>query len=162
MQELTLEEAETIALSILKQIMEEKVWQCRTTPHTPSISSVAFICMPTYCLVFKQVTPNNVDIAKVAPKYHLYTTPLPRSKQSSRGCEETLPSFPISSITVVVCMRSRHLGADLVAMFVNVTMLKFHKGRAVLDRLIRSLAGSVIYVALRTLYCHKFCHAKLQ
>ncbi|XP_066358435.1 proteasome subunit alpha type-5-like isoform X2 [Miscanthus floridulus] len=41
--ELTLEEAETIALSILKQVMEEKV------------------------------TPNNVDIAKVAPKYHLYT-----------------------------------------------------------------------------------------
>ncbi|ONL93689.1 Proteasome subunit alpha type [Zea mays] len=41
--ELTLQEAETIALSILKQVMEEKV------------------------------TPNNVDIAKVAPKYHLYT-----------------------------------------------------------------------------------------
>uniref|UniRef100_A0A0A9D9F4 PSA5 n=1 Tax=Arundo donax TaxID=35708 RepID=A0A0A9D9F4_ARUDO len=43
MQELTLAEAETIALSILKQVMEEKV------------------------------TPNNVDIAKVAPNYHLYT-----------------------------------------------------------------------------------------
>ncbi|GJN04899.1 hypothetical protein EJB05_26627 [Eragrostis curvula] len=41
--ELTLQEAETIALSILKQVMEEKV------------------------------TPNNVDIAKVAPNYHLYT-----------------------------------------------------------------------------------------
>ncbi|XP_062227900.1 proteasome subunit alpha type-5-like [Phragmites australis] len=41
--ELTLAEAETIALSILKQVMEEKV------------------------------TPNNVDIAKVAPSYHLYT-----------------------------------------------------------------------------------------
>ncbi|KAF1878690.1 hypothetical protein Lal_00047361 [Lupinus albus] len=41
--ELTLQEAETIALSILKQVMEEKV------------------------------TPNNVDIAKVAPTYHLYT-----------------------------------------------------------------------------------------
>ncbi|KAK8618682.1 hypothetical protein V6N13_132665 [Hibiscus sabdariffa] len=41
--ELTLLEAETIALSILKQVMEEKV------------------------------TPNNVDIAKVAPTYHLYT-----------------------------------------------------------------------------------------
>jgi len=41
--DLTLQEAETIALSILKQVMEEKV------------------------------TPNNVDIAKVAPKYHLYT-----------------------------------------------------------------------------------------
>lgn len=29
-----------------------------------------------YVIVFprsKQVTPNNVDIAKVAPKYHLYT-----------------------------------------------------------------------------------------
>ncbi|RVX17061.1 Proteasome subunit alpha type-5 [Vitis vinifera] len=42
-QDLTLQEAETIALSILKQVMEEKV------------------------------TPNNVDIAKVAPTYHLYT-----------------------------------------------------------------------------------------
>ncbi|KAK9054770.1 hypothetical protein SSX86_025849 [Deinandra increscens subsp. villosa] len=41
--DLTLKEAETIALSILKQVMEEKV------------------------------TPNNVDIAKVAPTYHLYT-----------------------------------------------------------------------------------------
>ncbi|KAG8490518.1 hypothetical protein CXB51_016068 [Gossypium anomalum] len=41
--DLTLQEAETIALSILKQVMEEKV------------------------------TPNNVDIAKVAPTYHLYT-----------------------------------------------------------------------------------------
>ncbi|KAG6792194.1 hypothetical protein POTOM_001337 [Populus tomentosa] len=42
-QDLTLKEAEAIALSILKQVMEEKV------------------------------TPNNVDIAKVAPTYHLYT-----------------------------------------------------------------------------------------
>ncbi|KAL6890360.1 hypothetical protein ACP4OV_009123 [Aristida adscensionis] len=41
--ELSLQEAETIALSILKQVMEEKV------------------------------TPNNVDIARVAPGYHLYT-----------------------------------------------------------------------------------------
>ncbi|KAL2462393.1 Proteasome subunit alpha type-5-B [Forsythia ovata] len=41
--DLTLKEAETIALSILKQVMEEKV------------------------------TPNNVDIASVAPRYHLYT-----------------------------------------------------------------------------------------
>ncbi|KAL0354419.1 UNVERIFIED_CONTAM: Proteasome subunit alpha type-5 [Sesamum radiatum] len=41
--DLTLKEAETIALSILKQVMEEKV------------------------------TPNNVDIAKVAPTYHLYS-----------------------------------------------------------------------------------------
>ncbi|GMN59441.1 hypothetical protein TIFTF001_028534 [Ficus carica] len=41
--DLTLKEAEAIALSILKQVMEEKV------------------------------TPNNVDIAKVAPTYHLYT-----------------------------------------------------------------------------------------
>ncbi|KAL5998151.1 Proteasome subunit alpha type-5-A [Asimina triloba] len=41
--DLTLQEAETIALSILKQVMEEKV------------------------------TPNNVDIAKVATTYHLYS-----------------------------------------------------------------------------------------
>ncbi|GER28357.1 proteasome subunit alpha type [Striga asiatica] len=43
LKDLTLKEAETIALSILKQVMEEKV------------------------------TPNNVDIAKVSPRYHLYT-----------------------------------------------------------------------------------------
>ncbi|KAL0463768.1 UNVERIFIED_CONTAM: Proteasome subunit alpha type-5 [Sesamum latifolium] len=43
LKDLTLKEAETIALSILKQVMEEKV------------------------------TPNNVDIAKVSPTYHLYT-----------------------------------------------------------------------------------------
>ncbi|KAE8725856.1 Proteasome subunit alpha type-5 [Hibiscus syriacus] len=42
-QDLTLQEAETIALSILKHVMKEKV------------------------------TPNNVDIAKVAPTFHLYT-----------------------------------------------------------------------------------------
>eukprot|EP00252_Welwitschia_mirabilis_P000570 TRINITY_DN10543_c0_g1_i3.p1 TRINITY_DN10543_c0_g1~~TRINITY_DN10543_c0_g1_i3.p1 ORF type:complete len:135 (-),score=18.40 TRINITY_DN10543_c0_g1_i3:27-431(-) len=41
--EMTLEEAETLALTILKQVMEDKV------------------------------TPNNVDIASVAPTYHLYT-----------------------------------------------------------------------------------------
>ncbi|XP_048497020.1 proteasome subunit alpha type-5 isoform X2 [Beta vulgaris subsp. vulgaris] len=41
--DLTFQEAETIALSILKQVMEEKV------------------------------TPNNVDIAKVSPTYHLYS-----------------------------------------------------------------------------------------
>ncbi|KAK4789501.1 hypothetical protein SAY86_016805 [Trapa natans] len=41
--DLTLAEAETIALSILKQVMEEKV------------------------------TPSNVDIAKVAWAYHMYT-----------------------------------------------------------------------------------------
>jgi 20S proteasome subunit alpha 5 len=40
---MTLEEAETLALSTLKQVMEEKV------------------------------TSSNVDIAKVAPTYHLYT-----------------------------------------------------------------------------------------
>ncbi|KAF2300893.1 hypothetical protein GH714_018062 [Hevea brasiliensis] len=41
--DMTLQEAEAIALSILKQVMEEKV------------------------------TPNNVNIARVAPTYHLYT-----------------------------------------------------------------------------------------
>jgi 20S proteasome subunit alpha 5 len=40
---MTLEEAETLVLSTLKQVMEEKV------------------------------TSSNVDIAKVAPTYHLYT-----------------------------------------------------------------------------------------
>jgi 20S proteasome subunit alpha 5 len=40
---MTLADAEVLALSTLKQVMEEKV------------------------------TPTNVDIAKVAPAYHLYT-----------------------------------------------------------------------------------------
>lgn len=74
-QDLTLPEAETIALSILKQVMEEKVklyssfcmnnitWWCSNFDMTTLIDLL-------YCL---QVTPNNVDIAKVAPTYHLYT-----------------------------------------------------------------------------------------
>lgn len=41
--DLSLEEAEVLALSTLKQVMEEKV------------------------------TPTNVDIARIAPKWHLYT-----------------------------------------------------------------------------------------
>jgi 20S proteasome subunit alpha 5 len=69
MQELTLQEAETIALSILKQVMEEKVW------HDLFIlelhRAIHQIC--DRISRSKQVTPNNVDIAKVAPKYHLYT-----------------------------------------------------------------------------------------
>ncbi|MFQ6644715.1 hypothetical protein Gotur_019972, partial [Gossypium turneri] len=52
--DLTLQEAETIALSILKQVMEEKV-----KFHAKTFSF--------------EVTPNNVDIARVAPTYHLYT-----------------------------------------------------------------------------------------
>jgi len=70
MQELTLEEAETIALSILKQVMEEKVGHDRPL-HTQLCRTIH-----QYVILFsrsKQVTPNNVDIAKVAPKYHLYT-----------------------------------------------------------------------------------------
>ena len=39
LQELTLQEAETIALSILKQVMEEKVWHVKLL-HIPSHSSV--------------------------------------------------------------------------------------------------------------------------
>jgi 20S proteasome subunit alpha 5 len=73
-QELTLEEAESIALSILKQVMEEKVR--RLDP----VSCLLFQSLrtPAKCLellkcYLQQVTPNNVDIAKVAPNYHLYT-----------------------------------------------------------------------------------------
>jgi hypothetical protein len=38
-QELTLQEAETIALSILKQVMEEKVWRVKLL-HIPFFSSI--------------------------------------------------------------------------------------------------------------------------
>ena len=46
---------------------------CQTTPY-----SIAQLCWTIHLNVnlsscSKQVTPNNVDIAKVAPKYHLYT-----------------------------------------------------------------------------------------
>ncbi|KAK9937167.1 hypothetical protein M0R45_013976 [Rubus argutus] len=52
--DLTLKEAETIALPILKQVMGEKI---------------TFIDL-WYCV---QVTPNNVDMANVSPTYRLYT-----------------------------------------------------------------------------------------
>ncbi|KAM7253568.1 hypothetical protein ACFE04_021722 [Oxalis oulophora] len=58
--DLTLQEAETIALSILKQVMEEKV------------------------------TPNNVDIAKVAPTYHLYT---PAEVEADFTCRTIILNF---------------------------------------------------------------------
>ncbi|KAJ0537243.1 putative proteasome endopeptidase complex [Helianthus annuus] len=61
--DLTLKEAETIALSILKQVMEEKV------------------------------TPNNVDIAKVAPTYHLYT-PAEVEAVISRLSRQSVVGFP--------------------------------------------------------------------
>lgn len=76
MQELTLQEAETIALSILKQVMEEKVW-CRKPLHI-SVSHFYHTQrkFPRHLSLSHsepQVTPNNVDIAKVSPNYHLYT-----------------------------------------------------------------------------------------
>ncbi|KAF7124818.1 hypothetical protein RHSIM_Rhsim12G0038200 [Rhododendron simsii] len=60
--DITLKEAETITLSILKQVIEEKVSYSYSWLHS-DFGAVIFI----------QVTPNNVDIAKVAPIYHLYT-----------------------------------------------------------------------------------------
>nr|XP_034570009.1 proteasome subunit alpha type-5-like [Setaria viridis] len=80
--DLTLQEAETIALSILKQVMEEKV------------------------------TPNNVDIAKVAPKYHLYT-PLLRSKPSLQGCETLADSCYSHHQSVIdrLCTKRGHVDA---------------------------------------------------
>jgi hypothetical protein len=44
LQELALEEAETIALSILKQVMEEKVGACQTTPYSSSVGTIHQIC----------------------------------------------------------------------------------------------------------------------
>ena len=78
LQDLTLKEAETIALSILKQVMEEKV------SFSMAQSTFWVVRYANWLLVFpwnallslvlwSQVTPNNVDIAKVALAYHLYT-----------------------------------------------------------------------------------------
>lgn len=75
MQELTLQEAETIALSILKQVMEEKVWYLKATSYFILISNHQKESFPDIWALShpEQVTPNNVDIAKVSPNYHLYT-----------------------------------------------------------------------------------------
>jgi 20S proteasome subunit alpha 5 len=70
-QDLTLQEAETIALSILKQVMEEKV-RCTKLVSLLQISVITQQ-LSELLSILKQVTPNNVDIAKVAPNYHLYT-----------------------------------------------------------------------------------------
>jgi hypothetical protein len=113
--DLTLAEAELLALSTLKQVMEEKV---RITiayvimvpllgktslvlliaaripdgaaPYRARclVASVAVTCAARYLVllhrasahadiavaVLLQVTPTNVDISSVAPRYHLYTT----------------------------------------------------------------------------------------
>jgi hypothetical protein len=87
---MTLKEAEVLALSTLKQVMEEKVGGrvggcCRR--HTSSCARMPLpcLCLPTTRLPPKpctaapaacrlpQVTATNVDIARVAPKWHLYT-----------------------------------------------------------------------------------------
>lgn len=84
LQDLTLQEAETIALSILKQVMEEKVnkycfWKPVSVKHKSETWRSITLLTLTFSIVDKtvslrfQVTPNNVDIAKVAPTYHLYT-----------------------------------------------------------------------------------------
>jgi 20S proteasome subunit alpha 5 len=73
LQELTLQEAETIALSILKQVMEEKVKASQSSlMFVISVTKNPAKCLELNCYL-EQVTPNNVDIAKVAPNYHLYT-----------------------------------------------------------------------------------------
>ena len=92
--DMTLAEAEVLALTTLKQVMEEKVgpvaykgdqaaesgcfkrgmarrstaWDVWVRPQQ-NLQSVAQ-CTPPALL---QITSTNVDIAKVAPKFHLYT-----------------------------------------------------------------------------------------
>ena len=112
--DLTLAEAEVVALSTLKQVMEEKVrlgvagclagctqgvvvggghaaaeaaggvlgtapaccccwrWQYYTRQQ-PDRCRELTPCHPAACLPASQVTATNVDIAKVAPKWHLYS-----------------------------------------------------------------------------------------
>ena len=88
--DMTLKEAEVLALSTLKQVMEEKVggW-AGVAGGTPAAALVcrcpACVYLPPGCHLFKpctaapaacrlpQVTATNVDIARVAPKWHLYT-----------------------------------------------------------------------------------------
>ena len=91
---MTLKEAEVVALSTLKQVMEEKVRHA-VLLHKNCMAAIACQCMSVLrsdstvsCLsvtctlrvrpcqglyIGLQVTPTNVDIASVAPKYHLYT-----------------------------------------------------------------------------------------
>nr|CAD1822558.1 unnamed protein product [Ananas comosus var. bracteatus] len=76
--DLTLQEAETIALSILKQVMEEKY--CYKKIASERIVSKKLKCtlfvksLGTHLKMnYSSGDPNNVDIAKVAPTYHLYS-----------------------------------------------------------------------------------------
>ena len=96
---MTLKEAEAAALSILKQVMEEKVrksvdQKCGRQAHGPirgapadtdisglpshSMHSAAPVLLPSPSSPSRppppfQITSTNVDIARVSPAYHLYT-----------------------------------------------------------------------------------------
>jgi hypothetical protein len=89
---MTLKEAEVLALSTLKQVMEEKVgawgWGGRaggcacclrcvriSDPSDAARTCTALVLLPTRGIreTTLQVTALNVDIASVAPKWHLYT-----------------------------------------------------------------------------------------
>ena len=82
---MTLREAEVLALSTLKQVMEEKVrrgavwrglWAAEKPLGCDRLSWFANHgrCNATCCSRhLLQVTATNVDIARVAPKWHLYT-----------------------------------------------------------------------------------------
>ena len=89
--DMTLKEAEVLALSVLKQVMEEKVGataavfgasmhgNARMLLQMCAFKSLLerlhpFPLHETVLLEHVQVTPTNVDIARVAPAYHLYTT----------------------------------------------------------------------------------------
>ncbi len=79
---MTLKEAEVLALATLKQVMEEKVTlACQCCPRcmaAPVLSDNAH-CTVRHSIprlaafAVLQVTDTNVDIASVAPAYHLYS-----------------------------------------------------------------------------------------
>ncbi|CAA7042192.1 unnamed protein product [Microthlaspi erraticum] len=71
-QDLSLPEAETIAVPILKQLMDDD----KVTPNNVDLSLQEAETIDVTILkqlVEDKATPNNVDIAKVAPADHLYT-----------------------------------------------------------------------------------------
>ena len=80
---MTLKEAEVLALATLKQVMEEKVTlvcQCCPTERLLGLSNLLTACLTLHhalprlaACAMLQVTDTNVDIASVAPAYHLYS-----------------------------------------------------------------------------------------
>jgi len=107
-QDLTLQEAETIALSILKQVMEEKVG-CPELLHIPFSSVGGHQDMWSYCLILNRWPQTMLILPRSPPS--TTCTPPPRSKPSLQGCE-TLPDSCASHHQSVIdshCTKRGHV-----------------------------------------------------